>query len=100
MNTLACGAGAVSKGHQSEDAARSAAAPSCCRSLPHTRKTRARGGVHSGLCPSFSSATRHSVGTAFLKAYQATSLVAARGWFMPVATLESSGESFLNIDHP
>lgn len=56
--------------------------------------------VHSGLCSSFSSATHHSVGTAFLKAYQATSLVAARGWFMPVATLESSEESFLNIDDP
>lgn len=68
-------------------------------SLPHTRKMRALG-VHSGRCSNFSSAAHHSVGTAFLKAYQATSLVAARGWFMPVATLESSGESFLNIDHP
>lgn len=57
------------------------------------------GDVHSGLCSSFGSATVHSVGTGFLKAHQATYLVAARGWFMPVATLESCGEPFLNIDH-
>lgn len=56
--------------------------------------------MRSGLCSSFSSTTDHLLSTGFLKAHQATYLVAARGWFMPVATLESSGETLFSKHRP